>query len=52
MLGIFGPAKTKSFFRSLRALPLVVAPALVLLIGRWVRLPKSANAAPRLGAMR
>jgi predicted ferric reductase len=31
---------------------IVVAPALVLLIGRWLRLPRSANAAPRLGAMR
>jgi sulfoxide reductase heme-binding subunit YedZ len=31
---------------------IVVAPALVLLIGRWLRLPRPANAAPRLGAMR
>jgi methionine sulfoxide reductase heme-binding subunit len=31
---------------------IVVAPALVLLIGRWLRLPKTANAAPRVGAMR
>ncbi len=30
---------------------IAVAPALVLLIGRWVRVPKAA-AAPRLGAMR
>jgi len=30
---------------------IVVAPALVLLIGRWLRLPKGA-AAPRVGAMR
>jgi sulfoxide reductase heme-binding subunit YedZ len=30
----------------------VIAPALVLLIGRWLHLPKSTNAAPRLGAMR
>ena len=31
---------------------IVVAPALVLLIGRWLRLPKTTNAAPRLGATR
>jgi methionine sulfoxide reductase heme-binding subunit len=31
---------------------IVVAPALVLLIGRWLRLPKTAGATPRLGAMR
>jgi methionine sulfoxide reductase heme-binding subunit len=31
---------------------IVVAPALVLLVGRWLRLPKPANRAPRLGAMR
>ena len=31
---------------------IVVVPALVLLVGRWLRLPKTANAAPRLGAMR
>jgi sulfoxide reductase heme-binding subunit YedZ len=30
----------------------VIAPALVLLIGRWLHLPKSTNAAPRLGTMR
>ncbi len=31
---------------------IVVVPALVLLIGRRLRLPKPANATPRLGAMR
>jgi methionine sulfoxide reductase heme-binding subunit len=31
---------------------IVVAPVLVLLIGRWLRLPKAADAAPRLGATR
>ncbi|HXP36531.1 MAG TPA: hypothetical protein VN817_02090 [Solirubrobacteraceae bacterium] len=31
---------------------IVVAPALVLLIGRWLRLPTTTNAAPRLGATR
>jgi len=31
---------------------IVVAPALVLLVGRWLRLPKTTNAAPRLGATR
>jgi predicted ferric reductase len=31
---------------------IVVVPALVLLTGRWLRLPKPADASPRLGAMR
>jgi sulfoxide reductase heme-binding subunit YedZ len=31
---------------------IVVAPALLLLIGRWVKLPRSAARAPRVGAVR